>query len=272
MQANLGNRIGLDKKDAATIKKFDKDIEDQDKLITNYNKEISEFQKTISSRDRIDNLRGGIDTAIDHAFSLSAPNRVDLETFLNSDSQFSAMQTDFQELFGAGGRLQHDDVARQDALNRINEKKAELTDDYKQQREAFARSEFVKYQENLQRTGESGFIPNQVNSEIQRALENYNNYATSNNLNDMIISSYGDGGAHSYEQTKRVNDLEKDSIQGKIDEKNRLIRSAETNKVSIENQKKAFKENPEVKNRELIKQEIGPSGWKQDEEGRRINE
>jgi len=230
------NFFGANKRDAAELARFDRLSGDQDKLIEGYNKDMN-------VRTTAEQLRSGIDTALDTSFAGSAPNRKNLETFLNSNTEYSQMQSEFQEMFGAGGQLQHDSAARQDAINRINEKRASLETEYKDQRQRFGELQFSKYQRNIQNANTPGFVPEAIDENFKKALEDYNAYVTSHDMADRTITSYTRSqGAGSLEEARDINDRDKINIQAQIDASNQ-------EKERISNEKKTFQEDPRVKAR-----------------------
>lgn len=257
MTSGVGNFFGANKKDAAELARFDKLSKDQDKLIEGYNTKLSETTT-------VEQLRGGIDTALDSAFAQSSPRRKDLSTFINSDTQYSEMQSNFQELFGAGGRLQHDSAARQDALNRINERRSTLEADYERQKQNFKGLEFAKYRRNLEGANTPGFVPDRVDANFQKALEDYNEYVTTHGMSDRTINSYNDGGAESFENAVRVNDEDKIKYQRQIEE-------AKEKKEEIKAEKSAFEGRSDVYARAHRGEAKSAKPWTSDEDNNNQN-
>ncbi len=236
MSSGIENFFGANKKDASELSRFDRLSGDQDKLIDSYNSSMSDLST-------IDQLMGGIETSLDQAFAASSPNRKDISTFVNSDGEYSKMQLDYQRDFGIGGSLENDSTARQEALNKINEKRASLESDYRNQRKNFAGLEFAKYKRNLEGANTPGFVADKVDANFKKALEDYNSYVTNHGMTDRVVSVYSrEQGAGSLDDAKDFYGREKVKIQSQIED-------AKAEKQRIADEKKAFSNDPKVKAR-----------------------
>lgn len=249
MKSGVENFFGADKKDAAEFARFDRLTKEQDDKINDYNSSFGE-------KEKVDQLRSSVDTALDLAFAASSPERSSLDSYLFANSEYRKLQEAVDKNSRDGFYSANPEYRKIDA-DRLNAKRAELEQQYKREKENFAAVELSKYQRNIQGAATPGFVPDKVNGDVQKALDEYNEYVAKHDMNDRKIMSYGDGGAYSYENAKEQNDRDKNEINRQIEEAN-----AEKERIKIE--RKNFENNPNVQARANRNKPRDANPWTRD--------
>ena len=241
------NFLGGKRRDEATLKAFDKEMEDKDKLIAGSNKKIGDINKDIGKenqalgfRDRASQLRSQLQSTMEKNFTSSSPERASLQSYLNNNGELAQMRSDYNK-FDKEGKFDNDVDLRQRMLSDITRKEQSLAEEY----EGLKETHFQKM-----------FTDNRgTDAEFESALQEYNDYVSSHGMSDRIIGSYG-GAQDGFEHADALNESDKVAIQAAIDQKYAEISNEEIEIVRIENEKKAiegkkksFENNPQVKAR-----------------------
>lgn len=272
-KGGIQNFFGAQRKDQRTLKDYDNAIKTyntkKDELnvdIGDLQSQVSDKQAQISTINQGDQYAKAVLDAMDTSFRTSGSGEyASVETYLARNGELQQLKAEYQELFGAGGRMQDDVSARQDALDRISAKERDLTDQYEQRR--------LQHYEGLLPSSTSGapVAPTIRDENVSKALSRYNEYAQNNGL-ERINSYRAVPGGHGssptrFEELAQANAERKEAIQRQINEhekdikrKQEDIRHTEDARIEKERQKDLFKKSPDVMARDPEVRKAPPTG------------
>jgi len=282
-KGGVQNFFGAQRKDQATLKEYDDAVKALNARKDELNVDVGDIQSKVSDQQsmlqvvsRGDQLRENLENAMEQSFLTSGDGRyASLEIYKSRDADLQQMKAEYQDMFGAGGQLQSDTVARQDALDRISDKEKDLTEQYEKRR-------LQHYEGLLPSTSVTGEVngPSIHDDSVVRALNAYNGYAREYGLGE--VNSYksnrgpgdknrGVSGSGAY--PTRFEDLAKESAQRKaflenqvdtynqqVKEKQAEIRRTEDARIAKEEEKKQFKNSKDVKARDPEVRKTPPVG------------
>lgn len=259
--SGVQNFVGGGRRDAATLKDFDTQIGDIDKAISGHEKNIEGFNKEISGRNELlqtrsqaDQLRSGIQSALDQGFAQSDPTgrRRSLEAYKSGDAQLQDLRAGMAQAEAAGAYSGADGIqARQYDLDRIASREMELESLYNSEKDAYVQSQFESYRENLEHSGEDGYVPLEIYSGFEAALIDYNDFVASHGMENRQIKWNED-----MDSSATLIESERRNIQSQISEYQSQVASEQSNidreranKVAKERAKKDFEKRKDVQAR-----------------------
>lgn len=226
------NFFGGQRRDKATVANFDKDIESKEKM-------IQKTKNKLESSNHANELRSNIENALEKGF---AGEKGSLSDYMSTDAELSKLQEAVRinndNLF-----YQKNPEYRQIDLDRVAERKAQLTEAYNLEKEGYIKNKMDTFSVD-------GSIPdNNFDQSLKEMIKEYNDYVDENGYDNRKISGYD-----SYNDSKTQSEKAEMEYQTEI-------AKYEKEKKEIENKKKAFVESANYKRRNKRNEENG-SVWK----------
>lgn len=226
------NFFGGQRRDKATIANFDKDIESKEKM-------IQKTKNKLESSNHANGLRSNIENTLEKGF---ADEKGSLSDYMSRDGELSKLQEAVRinndNLF-----YQKNPEYRQIDIDRVAERKAQLTEKYNLEKEGYIKNKMDTFSVD-------GSIPeNNFDQSLKEMIKEYNDYVDENGYDNRKISGYD-----SYNDSKTQSEKAEREYQTEI-------AKYEKEKKEIENKKKAFVESANYKRRNKRNEENG-SVWR----------
>lgn len=226
------NFFGGQRRDKATIANFDKDIESKEKM-------IQKTKNKLESSNHANGLRSNIENTLEKGF---ADEKGSLSDYISRDGELSKLQEAVRinndNLF-----YQKNPEYRQIDIDRVAERKAQLTEKYNLEKEGYIKNKMDTFSVD-------GSIPeNNFDQSLKEMIKEYNDYVDENGYDNRKISGYD-----SYNDSKTQSEKAEREYQTEI-------AKYEKEKKEIENKKKAFVESANYKRRNKRNEENG-SVWR----------
>lgn len=226
------NFFGGQRRDKATIANFDKDIESKEKM-------IQKTKNKLESSNHANGLRSNIENTLEKGF---ADEKGSLSDYMSRDGELSKLQEAVRinndNLF-----YQKNPEYRQIDIDRVAERKAQLTEKYNLEKEGYIKNKMDTFSVD-------GSIPeNNFDQSLKEMIKEYNDYVDENGYDNRKISGYD-----SYNDSKTQSEKAEREYQTEI-------AKYEKEKEEIENKKKAFVESANYKRRNKRNEENG-SVWR----------
>lgn len=226
------NFFGGQRRDKATVANFDKDIESKEKM-------IQKTKNKLESSNHANELRSNIENTLEKGF---VGEKGSLSDYMSRDAELSKLQEAIRinndNLF-----YQKNPEYRQTDLDRVAERKAQLTETYNLEKEGYIKNKMDTFSVD-------GSIPeNNFDQSLKEMIKEYNDYVDANGYDNRKISGYD-----SYNDSKTQSEKAEMEYQTEI-------AKYEKEKKEIENNKKAFVESANYKRRNKRNEENG-SVWR----------
>lgn len=226
------NFFGGQRRDKATVANFDKDIESKEKM-------IQKTKNKLESSNHANELRSNIENTLEKGF---VGEKGSLSDYMSRDAELSKLQEAIRinndNLF-----YQKNPEYRQTDLDRVAERKAQLTETYNLEKEGYIKNKMDTFSVD-------GSIPeNNFDQSLKEMIKEYNDYVDANGYDNRKISGYD-----SYNDSKTQSEKAEMEYQTEI-------AKYEKEKKEIENKKKAFVESADYKRRNKRNEENG-SVWR----------
>jgi len=259
MSSGVSNFFGGQRRDAATLKSFeaqtgqiDKSIAEHNTNIEGLNKQMEIPNKKMQIKSEADQLRSGIQGALDRGFTSSDPRRRSLDSYMQGDARLQELQSGMAQAEAAGAYSGTSGFAnRQNDMSMINARKAELAKEYEMEKSRYEQAQFSAYRENMEHKGETDYVPKSIDAEFESALNEYNEYVESHDMANRKIGYAQEIGYNqkAFESEKQAIQVEIDQIQSQIKAEQMSIESEQRSKESVERSRKDFENRRDVQAR-----------------------
>lgn len=226
------NFFGGQRRDKATVANFDKDIASKEKM-------IQKTKNKLESSNHANGLRSNIENTLEKGF---VGEKGSLSDYMSTDAELSKLQEAVRinndNLF-----YQKNPEYRQIDLDRVAERKTQLTEAYNLEKESYIKNKMDTFSVD-------GSIPeNNFDQSLKEMIKEYNDYVDENGYDNRKISGYD-----SYNDSKTQSEKAEMEYQTEI-------AKYEKEKKEIEDKKKAFVESAAYNRRNKRNEEKG-SVWR----------